>query len=232
MNNLCCVITGGSRGIGLAIAERMARAGFQIVISGRTEADLDAAVERIGAAGTECAAITADVGIPAEAREVIRAAHERFGRIDVLVNNAGVAPLIPVAEMAPADFDQVTHVNINGIFHATQAVWPIMQAQGAGVIVNISSMAAADPFPGFAVYGASKAWVNTFTKALAGEGKAAGIRVFAVAPGAVETGLMRQRFPDFPPEQALAPDDVAQVVEALCDDRMHAAVGETIFVRK
>jgi 3-oxoacyl-[acyl-carrier protein] reductase len=232
MDKKCCVVTGGSRGIGLAIALRMARAGYQLAISGRTEADLDAAVEQLGAAGADCAAITADVGRPGEAREVIRAAHERFGRIDVLVNNAGVAPLVPVAEMAVDEFDQVSNVNIGGIFHTTQAVWPIMAGQGGGVIINISSMAALDPFPGFAVYGASKAWVNTFTRAVAGEGKARGIRVYAVAPGAVETGLMRQRFPEFPAEQALAPDDVAQVVEALCDPRMHAAVGETVFVRR
>ena len=118
------------------------------------------------------------------------------------------------------------------IFHTTRAVWPLMKAQGGGVIINMSSMAAVDPFPGFAVYGASKAWVNLFSQATASEGKPHGIRVFSVAPGAVETGLMRASFPDFPADKTLAPDEVAAVILSLCEPALAPCSGQTLFVRK
>lgn len=232
MTRPTCVITGASRGIGLASALRFARGGYNIVTAARHEADLDAAVEQISAAGGECLAVTADVAVPEDAAQIISAAFERFGRVDVLVNNAGRAPLAPLEDLSPDEFDAVTAVNMAGVYHMTRAVWPIMKQRGGGVIVNISSLAAFDPFPGFAVYGASKAWVNLFTKALAVEGKPHNIRVFAVAPGAVETTLMRAAFPDFPTDKTLAPDAVAAVIESVCDERMRAASGETICVRK
>ena len=156
---------------------------------------------------------------------------QRFGRVDVLVNNAGVAPLAPVDEFDPAEFERVCQVNMAAVFHTTQAVWPVMKAQGGGLIANISSLASVDPFPGFGVYGASKAWVNLFSQATAAEGKAVGIRVFAIAPGAVETQMMRSIFPDFPKDQTLNPDDVAAVIVSVSDESMTYCTGQTIFVR-
>jgi NAD(P)-dependent dehydrogenase (short-subunit alcohol dehydrogenase family) len=122
-------------------------------------------------------------------------------------------------------------VNIHSVFFGCRAAWPLLR-RSRGTIINVSSMAAVDPFPGFAAYGASKAWVNTFTRGLADEGRAHGIKVFAVGPGAVETGLLRQRFPDFPAERTLQPDDVAGMVEWLLDERCQYATGQTIYVRK
>ncbi|HPM23063.1 MAG TPA: SDR family oxidoreductase [Phycisphaerae bacterium] len=227
-----CVITGASRGIGLATASEFAQRGWRIVAAARRSEDLTAAAEQIKVAGGVCTAVPTDVGQAAEAQALIRTAQERCGRIDVLVNNAGVAPLCATAQLDPAEFDHVFAVNMAAIYHTTRAVWPLMQAQGGGTIINISSLASVDPFPGFAVYGASKAWVNVFTQATAAEGKPHNIRVFSVAPGAVETSLMRAAFPKFPPEKTLAPEAVARVIVALCDPGMTPCSGQTIFVRK
>lgn len=232
MSSKTCVITGASRGIGLATALRFARQKFNVVAVARREADLKTAAERIQAAGGVCTPIAGDVGDPALARNVIERAAGQFGRVDVLVNNAGVAPLAAIEAFAPADFDRVIAVNIAALFHTTQAVWPIMKRQGGGVIVNISSVASLDPFPGFGVYGASKAWVNLFSQAMAAEGRPVGIRVYSVAPGAVETTLMRGLFPKFPADKTLDPDQVAAVIESVCDERMGYASGTTVFVRK
>ncbi len=232
MKNKTCIITGASRGIGLATALRFARRGANVVAVAREPETLHKAAAAIEKAGAACLPLAADVSRPERARGIIADAQRRFGRVDVLVNNAGCAPLAPLVETTPADFDRVVALNMAAIFHTTQAVWPAMRQAGGGVIVNISSMASVDPFPGFSVYGASKAWVNVFTKAVADEGRSCGIRVYAVAPGAVETKLLRAAFPDLPPEDVLAPDAVAAVIEALCDDRMAAASGQTVFVRK
>jgi len=227
-----CVITGASRGIGLATALRFAHSGCRIVAAARGEEDLRKAVAQITAAGAECEHVIADVSTPDGIRRLIAAAQTCFGRIDVLVNNAGYAPLAPVEQMPPDDFDTAVAVNIGAVFHATRAVLPVMRKQGGGVIVNISSLASVDPFPGFAVYGACKAWVNLFSKATADEGRPHNIRVYAVAPGAVETRMLRERFPDFPAEQTLDPDEIAGVIESLCDEGSAPASGNTIWVRK
>jgi NAD(P)-dependent dehydrogenase (short-subunit alcohol dehydrogenase family) len=226
------VVTGASRGIGLAIALRLARLGDSIVIAARGEARLRSAAEQIRGAGSACEMVVADVGTPEGAGRLIDAAATRFGRVDLLVNNAAVAPRAPIADMDDATLEQALRGNIGGVFYPTRAAWPLMVRQGGGIIVNISSVASVDPFPGFAVYGACKAWVNLFTQAAASEGRSAGIRVYAVAPGAVETAMLRGEFPDFPPEMALQPDDVAAVVETLCSDTFRHSSGQTIFVRK
>jgi NAD(P)-dependent dehydrogenase (short-subunit alcohol dehydrogenase family) len=232
MSERVCLITGGSRGIGLATALRLGRAGYRVFITARRRQGLEDAVRQVREVGAECDALVADVGDDAQARGMIAEAHAAAGRLDVLVNNAGVAPLAPLEQMTASAFDEVMRVNVAGVFHATQAAWPIFRGQQGGVVVSVSSLAAIDPFPGFAVYGASKAWVNLFTRAIAAEGKPHGIRAYAVAPGAVETTMLRARFPTFPAEQTLAPDDVAGVIETLCDPRLAPASGETVYVRR
>ncbi len=227
-----CLITGASRGIGLATALRFARQGCNVVLVARSQPDLDRAVERIAETDASCLPLAADVSRREDAQRVVATAAERFGGVDVLVNNAGTGVLAPIEKFALNDFERTIGVNIAAVFHLTQAVWPLMRERGAGVIVNISSVASVDPFVGFAVYGATKAWVNAFSQATAAEGKPLGIRVYAVAPGAVETPLLRSVAPQFPREQALDPDAVAQVIETVCDERMIYVTGQTIFVRK
>ena len=229
------VITGATRGIGLAVARKFAAQHYDIVLAARSQSDLNEAAARIRTETREAVqvlSVATDVGDPAGAAALVDAARELFGRIDVLVNNAGVAPLAPIAEMTDEDFAQLLQVNIRAVFQLTKAVWPAMAAQHGGVIVNVSSLAATDPFPGFAAYGASKAWVNLFTKAAAAEGRAVGIRVFAVAPGAVETQLLRSRFSDFPADQTLPPAAVAELIYAVTGAPFRSSSGETIQIRK
>lgn len=226
------VVTGGSRGIGLAIADRLAACGADVVIAARDAAALAIAGKRLRSAGGTCEVVVADVGTASGARTVVEAAVERFGRIDILVNNAGDAPLAPILDTTDELFERCLRANVSSVFFCTRSVWPVMLAQGGGTIVNLSSLASIDPFPGFAVYGGAKAWINTFTRAAADEGKAHGIRVFAVAPGAVETRMLRDCFPDFPAADTLAPDDVARLVEACWGSALDSSSGQTFFLRR
>ncbi|RMF77509.1 MAG: SDR family oxidoreductase [Planctomycetota bacterium] len=232
VSNRTCIVTGGSRGIGLATAMRFARRGDNVVIAARNAAQLEAASREIQNVGAACEAVPVDVSTSAGAQELVEVALGRFERVDVLVNNAGAAPCKPLSDFTDDDFRQAVDTNIGGVFFATRAVWPAMRRQGAGVIVSVSSMASFDPFPGLSVYGGAKAWVNVFTRAAAAEGKPLGIRVFAVAPGAVETRMLREAFPDFPAERTLAPDAVAAVIESLCEDAFADCVGQTITVAR
>lgn len=232
MDRRTCLVTGASRGIGLAIAERFARDGWNLAIAARGAAALRAAAAKLEALGGACEAVAGDVGTPAGAAQVAERALARFGRIDVVVNNAGVAPRAVLENTSDDAYEQTLRANVSSVFYVSRAAWPRLKSQGGGTIVNLSSIASTDPFPGFVVYGACKAWVNVFTKALAEEGRPLGIRVFAVAPGAVETDMLRGAFPDFPRDQTLAPRDVADVVYALCQEPLRCASGQTVFVRK
>ena len=230
-----CVITGASSGVGLATAALFAGNGYRLAICARDNRRLAKAADHIRsqtAVATDVLAVPADVGDPAQLKTFVEQARETHGRIDVLVNNAGTAAMGAIAEFPREEFEAAIHVNVASVFSATQAVWPIMQGQGEGTIVNISSLAAIDPFPGFSVYGACKAWVDLFTKALAAEGREVGIRTFALRLGAVETPMLRDLFPDFPPEQTLAPEEVAQVISQIVTEPFRFASGEAICLRK
>jgi NAD(P)-dependent dehydrogenase (short-subunit alcohol dehydrogenase family) len=226
-----CIITGGSSGVGLALALRFAERGYRIVTCGREAATLQQAHEKIAAAAPACVAVPLDLAEPQAAGRLIALARDHYGRLDVLINNAGFAPRAPLTEISADDFRQSIAVNVEAVFRCTKAAWPLLARQG-GVIVNISSLASIDPFPGFSVYGACKAWVNLFTKAMADEGRSLGIGVFSIALGAVETRMLRGLFPDFPVSQTLTPEEVADVVLGLCAEPMRYATGQTLLVRK
>lgn len=236
------LITGGSAGIGLATAQRFLRAGFRVAICGRHPERLAAARHQLclglpaasaGQAGEQASeqasrdiarqdsretvigrviAIEADVGNLNDLEALHRDLAQAWGRIDVLVNNAATAPLAAFPETSPSDLESVLRTNIQGPWFLTQAIWRDMARHGGGTIVNVSSLAAVDPFPGFSLYGASKGWMETWTLALANEGAAVGIRVVGIRPGAVETDLLRGLFPDFPPDQCVTPEQVAEAV--------------------
>jgi 3-oxoacyl-[acyl-carrier protein] reductase len=225
------IVTGAGRGIGKAIARRFAAADANVVIAARNEKELNETKRLISGAGGNCLAIAADVTLAADVEKLVDEAYRAFGRIDAMVNNAGIAPRAEIDALEPDQFDAIVAINIRAVYLCCRAAWPRL-AESRGAIVNISSVAALDPFPGFAAYGASKAFVNTFSKALAAEGRPLGIRVFCVAPGAVETQMLRTPFPDFPADQTLSPDQVAALVEWLLSPTAEHVSGQVITINR
>lgn len=226
------IVTGAGRGIGRAIAKRLGAAGARIVLTSRTSQQLEDTRLMIERGGGSALAVPCDVTDADAVERLIARTREVFGDIHVLVNNAGAAPLATIEEMEPDVFDRIIASNVRNVYLCSRGVWPVMVVAGGGIIVNISSVAAYDAFPGFAAYGAAKAFVVAYTKSLAVEGRSCGIRVYGVAPGAVETDMLRGALPDFPAEQALEPDEVAAMVELLFSSACQYSSGQTIIVAK
>ncbi len=230
--NPVCLITGGTSGVGLAVALEFGRRGYCIATCGRDEAALNEAHKAISEVAPDCEVLQLELSEPGKPRKFVDKVLGKFNRLDVLVNNAGNAPKGGIENFPAEEFKRCLAVNVEAVFHCTQAVWPQMKGQKKGIIINISSLASVDPFPGFSVYGGCKAWVNLFTKAIADEGKPLGIQVFSVALGAVETKMLRGLFPDFPDDQTLSPKEVAEFIGKICEEPFHHATGQTFFLKK
>ena len=224
-------ITGAARGIGKAIAAELKRGGYDVVLTSRTKKELDDAAREVGGGAV---AFPADVTKPPEVDALVAEALGRFGRIDAVVNNAGLAPVVPVKDMSIDRWRAVIDTNLSAPFYLSRAVWPTFEKQKSGVIVNISSLAARDPFPGFAAYGAAKAGLNLFGLALAREGQPINVRVHTVAPGAVETAMFRSILSaeQWPAEKTLDPAQVARVVAQCIHGDLRHTSGEVIYVHK
>jgi NAD(P)-dependent dehydrogenase (short-subunit alcohol dehydrogenase family) len=233
-----CVVTGGSSGIGLATAKTFARRGYNIAFCGRNVEKLSAASDQILKSfegedeSIETLSVEIDLTDVDQAKSFTPIVLERFGRIDVLVNNASMAPLSNFEEIDAETFEATINIAIRSLFYLTQDVWKQMKTQGAGTVVNISSLSAVDPFPGFSLYGACKAWLDLMTHALAGEGSELGLRVCSVRPGAVETPMLRGLFPDFPAQQCVQPEDIADVVWGCVSDPEKYPSGQAFPVTK
>jgi len=213
---MVAIVTGGSKGIGLAIARALRERGLQVAISGRSENDLRAAVERLGPPD-DVHAVVSDVRNPADAQRLIDETARKFGGIDVLVNNAGVGRFANVADMSLDAWREVIDTNLSGVFYCTHAALPEMRKRGGGYIINISSLAGKNAFTGGAAYCASKAALNAFSEALMQEVRYDNIRVSYVMPGSVATGFGdRGSTADGAPPAAddwkLTAEDVARVV--------------------
>jgi NAD(P)-dependent dehydrogenase (short-subunit alcohol dehydrogenase family) len=203
------VITGGSRGIGLAIATVFATNGFAVVISGLDEARLGTAVRTIGHAGVN--GVRCDVANPDSVKNLFAKVREQLGEIHVLVNNAGVAhALSPIEQLSLEDWNKVIKTNLTGTFLCTQAALPLMSA--GSTIVNNLSVAAVQPFAGMSAYNASKFGAFGFTNVLREEVRKRGIRVLALLPGAVDTEIWKQFWPQAPREKMISADTVAHAV--------------------
>ena len=183
------LVTGGSRGIGAAIAKRLAREGAKVAITWSTNPDkATEVVENIKAAGGHAIAIQADSANPADIRRAVVSVVEQEGGLDILINNAGVATMVPVEEFQEADFDRLIAVNVKGVYVATQEA--LRHLKDGGRIINIGSINAdVVPFPGMAIYAMSKAAIATFTRGLAREVGARGITVNNIQPGPVNTDM-------------------------------------------
>jgi 3-oxoacyl-[acyl-carrier protein] reductase len=209
LSSTVAIVTGGSRGIGLAIAGAFVANSARVVITGRDQKHLDAAAARFPADAV--LAVRADVGKPDEAGRAIDAAVERFGGFDVLVNNAGVGHFANVADMSAGDWAKVIDTNLSGVFYCCAAAIPHLKRRGAGWIINISSLAGKNPFVGGAAYCASKAGLNAFSEALMQEVRHDNIRVSYIMPGSVATGFSG-RADNEGADWKIAPEDVADLV--------------------
>jgi len=206
------LVTGGSRGIGLAIARALATDGVNVSVTGLSDANLSAARPKIEAAGPSAVeTLRADVRRYDEIERAINATVGRFGGLDILINNAGVGIFVDVAEMTPAQWSEVLETNITGIFYACHAAIPHLRRRGGGSIVNISSLAGSNPFVRGAAYCASKAAVNAFSESLMQEVRYDNIRVSCVAPGSVATEFA-QGDAAKGADWKVAPAEVAEVV--------------------
>jgi NAD(P)-dependent dehydrogenase (short-subunit alcohol dehydrogenase family) len=202
------LITGGSRGIGFAIAETVVARGARVTITGRSVADLEGAQSRLG---PEALAAPADARRPDEVQRAVQATVERYGGLDVLVNNAGIGIFKNAADMSAAEWQSIIDTNLTGVFHYCHAAIPQLRRRGGGWIINISSLAGKNPFSGGAAYCASKAGLNAFSEALMQEVRYDDIRVTCVMPGSVATGFGGRGAPANA-EWKIQPEDVGQVV--------------------
>lgn len=232
------LVTGGSRGIGRAVSLAFARSGARVAFCYRSDHAAAAEVQQMGA-GLQIEAYQADVADPAAAAALVAQVEERQGKVDVLVNNAGVFPAAWVVEMTDADWDTVVRANLFSVFYCSRAVLPGMIAAGGGAIVNIASIAGQRGSARHAHYAAAKGGVLAFTRSLAREVIGHNIRVNAVSPGRIVTELLlAQQNPqeqarwmaDTPAQRLGVPEEVAEAVLFLASPASSYIVGETIAV--
>jgi 3-oxoacyl-[acyl-carrier protein] reductase len=232
------VVTGGTRGIGLAIARLLADDGASVVVSGRDPGRLESTAKELEALGATALAVAADAAKREDADRVVEAARERFGRIDVLVNNAGITRDQLLVRMKDDDWDTVMETNLRGVFLMTRAVGKVMMRQKSGRMINISSTAGAMGNAGQVNYSAAKAGVIGLSKAAARELAHWNILVNVVAPGLIETdmtagisaeareGLLQQ----VPLKRIGTAREVAEVVRFLAGDAAGYITGQVIHV--
>jgi 3-oxoacyl-[acyl-carrier protein] reductase len=205
------VITGGGSGIGLAMARIFAAAGYSVLITGRDTKRLQKAAANIPADKKQVTGIPCDVRDSASVEKLFREVGKHHSTIDVLINNAGVAhSLAPVDQLSIETWREVIDTNLTGTFLVTRAALPLMRA--GGTIVNNLSVAALQPFAGMAAYNASKFGALGFTHALREDLRKRGIRVLALLPGATNTEIWSQFWPDAPKEKMISAETVAQAV--------------------
>ena len=228
------IVTGASSGIGRHTSIQLAATGYHLVLVSRTRDQLEETAD-LAAQSTslnvQCVVTPTDLRDPIATRNLVGQTVERFGRIDAIANVAGYSPLQPIEETSVEQWETVIDTNLSCVVHLTAEAWPILQKQG-GVIANVSSMASVDPFPGLSIYAAAKAGLNMFTKCTAQEGEPHGIRAVGIAPGAVETPMLRSLFglDAIPRERTLDPKDVARLIrDCITGDRQFES-GETILM--
>lgn len=222
------LVTGAGRGIGAAIARKLASFGATAVLCGRTQATLDITADAITGAGGKAEIIPCDVTVMHQLEYAATRLDSTFGRLDILVNNAGVGSFdTPLHELPPEEWDRILNTNLRGVFYAIRAFAPMMVRAHCGHIVNISSLAGKNPLPKGAAYAASKWGLNGLTYAVAEELRGHNIRVSVICPGSVETELSPHAGKD--PKKMLLPEDVAHAVAMLVTQAPQSFVSEILI---
>ena len=220
------IVTGAGRGIGHAIATAMAREGATVVLAARTRQQLAATAAAIRESGGSALAIPTDVTQDTAVEAMVEQAIAELGRVDALVTAAGAASFGPVVSSKPADWDAILAVNLRAVMVCCHAVLPVMIRQRRGTIINVASVAAQRAIPGAAVYTATKAGVVGFSRVLAEELRAEGVRVGVLVPGAVDTPLW-DTIPNSPDRsRMLRPEDVARAAVLMASLPPGAALEE------
>ncbi len=226
-----CIVSGGDSGIGRAVSERFAAEGGRVLLVDRDDEHSGEIVRAIGDAGGTAAFAKADVSVSGEVRAAIATAVERWGRIDVIVNNAAVMTYTPIAELADDEWDRVLGVNLRAAFLLCKYALPHMRPGSA--VVNVSSVHAHATTPNVVPYAASKGGLEAFTRGVSREWAPHGVRINCVAPGAVETPLLRDnpnvRSGAEKVEGAIGqPEDLAAVIAFLASDEARFVNGATL----
>ena len=240
LKGLVALISGGGTGIGAATARLFAEEGAAVCVTGRRKAPLAAVVTEIQAADGRALAVTGDVAITEDCQRMVDQATAAFGKIDVLVNNAGTGPLMDAERTTDEIWDQIIGTNLSGAFRLIRAVLPGMVSRRTGSIVNVSSILAQSGMKKSAAYGASKAGLDQLTRVLAVEYADRGIRVNAVAPGWVDTPMtesvqahdaMYERLKKkHPMDRFGAPEEVAAAILYLASDQASFTTGSVLMV--
>lgn len=225
------IVTGAGRGIGRAIALALARAGARVALAARSRPQLEEALSEIHASGGSGIAVPTDVSSESEVAHLFERVREDFGRLDVLVNNAGLGIFGPLEELRTEDLDRVLAVNVRGTFLCAREALKLMKPRRKGYIINVASVVGFRGYANQSAYTASKHAVMGLTKSLALEAQPYDIRVSAILPGGVDTDLVRQARPDIPQSDLMQPEDIAQVVLFLLSLSDRAAIDE-IYIRR
>lgn len=239
LKGYAAIVTGSSRGIGKAIALAFARNGADLVIHGTREEALTELQKEIQALGVGCAYVAGDIGQMETARRLAQTCMEAYGKIDTLVNNAGINSRFSFEDVTPEEWDRMLRINLTSAFYTCKCVVPYMLERGRGTIVNMSSSAGKTAHPNASVcYGVSKAGINSLTQKLAYDLAPKGIRVNAVCPGPIETDMSNQWTPEYrekvysaiPLHRLGTGEDVANVAVFLASEMSAFVVGESINV--
>ncbi len=237
MGTRTALVTGASRGIGLAIARHLAAQGFSLTMSARREPGLAGVAEELRATGTEVLAVTANLAVEQEVHRLAGAHATRFGGLDLLVLNAGVGAQSPVASTPMKIYDLLLNVNLRAPFLLIQATLPLLRKAAAerpshgAKVVALSSNTAVASEPGLAAYGASKAGLISLCQTISLEESGAGVTATAICPGYVDTDMTASKRQTLAPEAMLMPDDVAELVVAVSRLSAHAVVPSIVLTR-
>ena len=222
------VVTGAGRGIGAAIAARLASLGATAILCGRTRAALEATAHAISDSGARAEAIECDVSSLASVEAFARNIETQFGRLDVLVNNAGIGGFnSPLHQLTPEAWDQILNTNLRGVYYCIRAFAPLMIKARSGHIINISSGAGKNALPNGAAYAASKWGLNGLSYSVAEELRGYNIRVSVISPGSTHTDLSPHAGKD--PARMLQPDDIAHTVAMLVTQSPQSFVSEIVI---